>query len=425
MLKLGRILAAQQIIFGILVFLIPTQFGYHIFIASSYLLGIRVDYLAPTIYFTDLLVITLFGLYILERFVTKKTLVDTKYFIVIFLLSVLALLNVVFAASPEAAFVKWVKIFELALFVLYIKAQKNIRLKNSFFLPLTLSGILFSAVGIAQFVSQKTLGGIFYFLGERTFSSATPGIALGDYFGFFGLRAYSTFSHPNSFAAFLGFLLISLYFFQPKNKFVGALRWISLFLAAFGLYVTLSRWIFVSLVLVFLAVFLRKRGLFDFGKSGFLFVVLAVTLSLLLPIFSNEILPTKVSFAETFFERLYLAKRVGEVVVKNPLLGIGLNNYIISLPREGVPTFVWKLQPVHNIFLLVFAEGGMVGLLGLTFVIWKGLDNSKRFLAGESAFVFWVLLFIVLSGLADHYWFTLQQNQLILVASLGFSLRKA
>jgi O-antigen ligase len=51
--------------------------------------------------------------------------------------------------------------------------------------------------------------------------------------------------------------------------------------------------------------------------------------------------------------------------MQNPFLGVGLNNFIpeamSSVFLSGTNRF---LQPVHNIFLLVLAESGLVGLVG-------------------------------------------------------------
>ena len=40
-------------------FLLPTQLGKHFFLPFSYILGVRVDYLAPTVYLTDIIILLL------------------------------------------------------------------------------------------------------------------------------------------------------------------------------------------------------------------------------------------------------------------------------------------------------------------------------------------------------------------------------
>src|SRR5258708_5260679 len=64
-----------------------------------------------------------------------------------------------------------------------------------------------SILAIAQFFNQGSLNGVLYFLGERTFTATTSGIANASVSGELILRPYGTFPHPNVLA---GYLLISL-----------------------------------------------------------------------------------------------------------------------------------------------------------------------------------------------------------------------
>ena len=414
MFKLGKTVAAQQIIFASLIFLIPTQLGYHIWLASSYLQGVRVDYFAPTLNLTDVLVFSLIALFILENRLNKSSFLGGINRPFVYILLGFAVINILLASSRDLALIKWIKVIELALFAIYIRNKKNINLQKVLFRPLLLSGILFSVVGIAQFISQSSLGGLLYFLGERAFNAQTPGIALANYFGYYLLRPYSTFSHPNSFAAFLGFLLILTNFFRAKTKLDITLKWSSSVLGIAALLLTLSQWVFVSLLVVFLGVYLAKRKKLDFEPLAKWIFVFSVVVSLFFSIFSEYLLKNKYVFDESFSERLYLAKRAGEIVKTSPVFGVGLNNFILNLPKRGEPEFSWRLQPVHNIFLLTFVEAGILGVLLLSLVIFLSLKKT------DSSF-FWVLTFILISGLADHYWLTLQQNQLILSLVLGLS----
>ena len=425
MQKLGRLLLAQQVIFSLLVFLIPTQLGYHFFIPSSYIFGIRVDYLAPTVYLTDILIGVLLTLSFLEKFKIRRLRLNKNDVIYISSLLVFAVLNICFSFSRVPSIIKWVKILELFLFALYIKNQKSFRIEGLIFIPLLLSGILFSLIGILQFINQKTLGGVFYYLGERTFNAATPGIALGNYFGSWRLRAYSTFSHPNSFAAFLALLLGVAYFFKTKLLFLKIIKYTAIFLGVIALYLSLSRWAIATILFVIIDFYLNSTRKLNINKMYVWVVVSVVVLSLFSPIIFGHFLEIKETLSETFFERIYLAKRAEEIVAMKPLFGVGLNNFIVSLTRPGLSEVAWMLQPVHNIFLLTLAETGLIGLLGLTFIFWKCLKNSSKYLAtNKYAFIFLTLLFVVITGAADHYWLTLQQNQLILALLIGLSARK-
>src|SRR6185369_2209751 len=78
-----------------------------------------------------------------------------------------------------------------------------------------------------QFLLGRSIGGIFYLLGERTFNISTPGIALVNILGKNFLRPYASFPHPNSLAGFLGVAIIFLsrsdklgLYFSKRNKLI-------------------------------------------------------------------------------------------------------------------------------------------------------------------------------------------------------------
>jgi len=52
--------------FYLLILFLPTQLGRHFFFDFSFVSGIRIDYLAPTIYLTDILVLLLFIAWVLN-----------------------------------------------------------------------------------------------------------------------------------------------------------------------------------------------------------------------------------------------------------------------------------------------------------------------------------------------------------------------
>ena len=62
-----------------------------------------------------------------------------------------------------------------------------------------------------------TLGGYFWYLGERSFYASTPGIAAVSFQGRLLLRPYATFPHPNVFGGFLAIVLPLMIFYLFKN----------------------------------------------------------------------------------------------------------------------------------------------------------------------------------------------------------------
>lgn len=350
----------EKVLTAVLIFLIPTQLALHLWPSWAFVFGIRVDYLAPTIYLTDILVFILLVLNF------KNLLKFKKY---IFWLAMFAFVNIYFSTLPFVSLFKWLKVFEYILFAISISSKK-INLNILYY-----SAIFFSLIGILQFLLGHTIGGLLYWLGERSFNLSTPGIALVKISGQDFLRAYSTFPHPNALAGYLGICLLLLK--DEKKKF-------GLLIIAICFLLTFSLTAFLAVIAV---IVLRKY-------SSKLFVPV-VAASLLMPIVSQQLLLTA-NFSKNILERLDLAIISGNLIAQHFWLGSGLNTFVVNSSS-------WLLQPVHNIFLLALSEVGIFGLLLLVFFLQKTVKIFPM-----------VFMFVILTGFFDHYWLDAQQNLLLL-----------
>jgi O-antigen ligase len=410
--KTGSIFnSLEKILLPILVFLLPTQLGYHFWPEFSYVFGIRVDYLAPTVFLTDILIFVLFVLFLL-----KKPKIGKKIKVLVLLILGFAAINTFFAGNVGAAFFKWLRVGELIFLGYYVYSKKALNIEKEIVRPLGFSLILFSVIGFLQFVNQKTLGGIFYFLGERNFTAATPGVALTEIFGKSYLRAYSTFSHPNSFAAFLGASLI--FFLLSKGRDKAKALVFSFALLAILLSFSLGAFISLFFVLIFYLIERIYKPLsIKFLRTSFFLVIIV---SFLFPLLTKDAL-TKSQIGERYRERVSLAVLAEKIFSQAPVTGVGLNNFIGEAVKEGEErSIVWRLQPPHNIFLLVAAETGVMGLFFFASLLSFSFSKAK---ALKEA-IFLSLLFILISAMFDHHWLTLIQNQLLFSILLGLSFRK-
>jgi O-antigen ligase len=104
---------------------------------------------------------------------------------------------------------------------------------------------------------------------------------------------------------------------------------------------------------------------------------------------------------------------------QNPLLGVGVNNFYnnINLFKDNV----FLIQPVHNIFLLILSETGIIGLVGFLFIL---LKSFLSILKKQNKYLLFSLLAIIFLGMFDHYFLTLQQGQLMLAFIIGASFSK-
>ena len=378
----------ERIILFSLLLLLPTQLAYHFWPQSSYVYGLRVDYLSPAIYLTDLLI------FLLLPYIKKR--------LCLFLFPVLlfALLNCIFAQTPAVALWKWVIVFKLLVLGLYFYSCDLKKLKKTVVSALSLSLITVFIIGLAQFVLQKTIGGPLYYLGERNFTSLTPGISLMTVFGKSLMRAYSTFSHPNSFAGFVVVSFLILMSFK-KQPFLYLILILSLL-------ITFSLNALVGILFVVFLFFVMKNNSKLVHKMKAVLVVFFISLSFAFGIFSTKF-PKNNVLPKHYQERVVLAASAIKAFSVKPVFGVGLNNFF-NVTKNN--------QPPHNVYLIIFSETGIVGTL-IVFLLFSKLLKRKI-----NQYLLLAIFFMMITGLFDHYWLTLQQNQLVLSVLLGLAARK-
>ncbi len=380
---------------------LPTQLGKHFFFDFSYLSGVKVDYLAPKIYLTDILSFLLISL----NYPTIVNGFGNVWWLFIFLI-----INFFTTFVKPLSLYYSLKILQL-LAVFFIFRKIRISAKIVLF-GFCIGAILELFLSVSQIFYQRSLQGFFYFLGERHFTLGTPGIAKASINGIEFLRPYGTFSHPNSLA---GFYLL-LYFFVLTNKFFSQfiyLKSLSLFVFSALIFISFSKVAIISyLILNIIYAFLP---LISKPKSKFCRVCLVARLLILLtvPFLFLQATTDPLSWQK----RLMLLKNAFIIITAYPIFGVGLGNYLV-VQNQLISAYFFPLnQPVHNIFLLFLTEMGLPLSL---FIFYKLFVFFKKSLL----FICYSLFVILITGLFDHYWLTLQQNLLLMGVVLGFSLNQ-
>ena len=64
-----------------------------------------------------------------------------------------------------------------------------------------------------------------------------------------------------------------------------------------------------------------------------------------------------------------MLRKAKEIIKDNWLIGVGIGNYTFALRAKYPEIKVWELQPVHNTYLLILAELGVVGFLFLLLLL--------------------------------------------------------
>lgn len=108
----------------------------------------------------------------------------------------------------------------------------------------------------------------------------------------------------------------------------------------------------------------------------------------------------------------------------SPIAGVGLGNYLVDLPYVTTERNISFLQPVHSIYLMILAESGVVGFIILICMVMllilkmKKLRSKPHLIDSKLLPIFAIFLL----GLIDHYFYTLQQAQLLVVVVVSIVL---
>ncbi len=410
-----------------------------------------VEWTAVYIYGTDLLLLVLFGFWFVNwktdnLLKTGKWKLITKpadWFLLAFV--VVAGLSIINAHDVQTAVFQWVKLIEGVALYFYIKdyALKRFSLSKGF-VALVLGGAFQAVIAIAQFMTQGGLG--LKYLGESPLAPAMSGIAAFYVNGIKVMRAYGTTPHSNVLALYLFVALNTFYFLEIENcrkdlpkgeklKIAQSDWWWHIFhiLILWAFLLTFSRtiiglWLITFIIRSILIRFyprfrkefwddkeMRRRSLKIFWTTiavGVLFI------AAYWPYVANRSVISSADEAVQF-RVLYNHESIAS---GHNVFGLGMGNFVPWLMTQNLHLDREVYQPVHNIYLLIYAEVGIIGLalflLFLTFLLhdfYKRLGFKKLYHFSFSL----VIIAVLIMGLFDHYLWTIQAGRLIFWLVLG------
>ncbi len=390
----------KRLVFLLLIFSLPFQLGYHFWLPESYVASFRIDYLAPTLYITDLLAI----LFLATNF--KKTISIIKNFFAKpsgWLFGALILLNLSTASFSLITLLAWIRLGSYLL-LLAVLADTN-HLAKKVLLPFSLSLAFIIGLALIQFIRQSSLGGVLYFFGERPLSLALPNVAKMNLPWGQILRPYATFSHPNSLAGYLLASLVALSLIYEGKKVAKVPLGLAILL-------TFSKAALLSFVVIEILEI-------SFVQSLVISIVLSAAPLL------KDLIDLPVWLVQSFATRHFLLLPSFKMIATDFLLGVGLKQFIPSLSTylSASQVSYATLQPVHHTFLLIFAELGLLGVLIITKIFWTPLS---KLIQDKKTRPYLLDLFgiILMTGSLDHYWWTLPQNQLIIILTLALIMNR-
>ncbi|MGH2611539.1 MAG: O-antigen ligase family protein [Rhabdochlamydiaceae bacterium] len=299
-----------------------------------------------------------------------------------------------------------------------------------------LSATLECAIAIPQYLIQHQIG--FKMVGEPTlvskhmvashFDMPKNGITSIDYLFKKSqeptcvFRACGTLPHPNILGGFLVFSLLMtclLYEQSSRKKWIGA----AIVLQIITLFISYSRaalFAFIAAILLWLFLHYLQEKLFSKIWKP---LTLGFTLSLLLFFPQLFYRGGVISYNEVSLRsdvmRISMQDVALQIIRDHPWFGVGYNNYLIAFAKYTHGLDVESIS-VHNIFLLIATETGLIGLT--FFLIFCGLivyRGWQQRASPEGRTLLTLFLAFLAIGVVDYYPIVFQQTRLIFFLTAG------
>jgi len=322
-------------------------------------------------------------------------------------------------------------------------------------------GVLEATAAILQFANQSSLG--LSFLKESQIAVHQAGIAKIIISGYELIRPYGFFSHPNVLGAFLAITLtISLVYSHYKFKMFhvehNKLLKTAIFIQFLAFILTFSKTAYIGLIISLLFAYFKLfhveqspsnikyvprgtvlllniicstwnksiRKLRMFHVEQWLITILAV----LGTIFLIYKIDLYYFITQPFNERAFLQESLNIIMARSPLRGVGISQSVIGMQQYYNQTLEpWQFQPIHNVYLIVLAELGVIGLTLFLFFFVSILYNMiinvpcGTISSLNTVIIISCLLLISFLMLFDHYFWDIQPTFLLFWVFTGLSAR--
>ena len=217
---------------------------------------------------------------------------------------------------------------------------------------------------------------------------------------------------------------------------------ITMFLLLYAIILTASRSVIPGLLFgiimyVFLLFFSFRNQISQRNLIKIICVIILIFISIVLLFLVTGIIDTSMDRFVNIFNNqresgdMGLSSRLSNVNVsikaffERPLLGYGMNNYIIPYNKFVIPSQIttWEMDNAHNIFLNILSTGGILTLLTYLYLMFLIMLNSIREGRfnfsdkdyGLSGIMFVVPIFFVGYFIHHLFWFDIHESYLLIM----------
>jgi len=341
-------------------------------------------------------------------------------------------LSIIWSLNQSSALYIWIKVIE-ALALFWLVKSRKVNLSFS----LLITGFIQAVYGFYQFLSQGMFAANKW-LGLAAIDAREPGTSVIEFLDQRWLRAYGSLPHPNIFGGLMAVCLLvaiiglwqlnrevkGLKIIPKKSYFLNYFYWLTVIMTFFGLIVSFSRsaWLafvasFVYLIVISFKDKFKVERVINLKIAGVLMIIFAFFFL----IFPHQLLTTRLK-GQSRLEQVSLEERADyldqakELIQSNWLLGQGLGNYTQALINKDSSLPGFDYQPVHNLYLLILSELGIVGFVLFICLLWQVFRKSDKA-------YFSLMLCLLIIALFDHYLWTLYFSLMIFWLILGLTQR--
>ena len=217
---------------------------------------------------------------------------------------------------------------------------------------------------------------------------------------------------------------------------------ITMFLLLYAIILTASRSVIPGLLFgiimyVFLLFFSFRNQISNRNLINVIIVIIFIFISIVLLFLVTGIIDTSMDRFVNIFNNqresgdMGLSSRLSNVNVsikaffERPLLGYGMNNYMIPYNKFVIPSQItsWEMDNAHNIFLNILSTGGILTLLTYLYLMFLIMLNSIREGRfnfsdkdyGLSGIMFVIPIFFVGYFIHQLFWFDVHESYLLLM----------
>lgn len=392
-------------------FLLGFNIAYNEIIPESYVMGSISNYRMLQIHLLDIIVLLVLIVVAYLLFKRKHKLSIIKKPFVIILTTILLQLLLSLFLHQDIVSIMWTsRLFLYFICVVLVKKywemigiKERKEVVKSAFMGLIFTLTLNLIVAIFQVVFSHSIG--LTVLGESPIDKHSTGIALLRVVNIYILRGYGFFAHPNVLGAFALMSLLIIDLLNKKELISINRMWLILIKVVTILIILFS----FSKIIIFLALVYLLSQQFPQIKFKKLFVVLLI---LFLFIYCSPLVLTKIGIQSFDLRGLQTISGLKYLWNELPrsLLGTGYMGWLKVTAKNPImlPTGSYFIQPLHNVFLLLIVEWGIMSIVFFEVIVKRIITVFKK-----GSMDWFILIFIGL-GMFDHYCVTIPIGVLML-----------